>query len=89
MHVLETDATELVERITAGELTASEVVEAAIAACERLNPSLNAVFSTRFERARIDEGGFGLLVTSKGTLRFYERCGLSRGEKTAFIKRFA
>ena len=57
MHVLEMDATDLVECIATGDLKVLEVVDAAIDACERLNPSLNAVFSTRFERARDEAEG--------------------------------
>ena len=52
MHLLEMDATALAARVRSGELNAVDVVDAAITACERLNPTLNAVFSTRFERAR-------------------------------------
>ncbi|MDE0349510.1 MAG: amidase [Gammaproteobacteria bacterium] len=52
MDILETDATDLVKRVHGGELHPLDVIDAAIAACERLNPILNAVFSTRFERAR-------------------------------------
>ena len=52
MHLLESDATELAARIHGRELEPLDVIDAAIAACERLNPALNAVFSTRFERAR-------------------------------------
>ena len=52
MHLLEADATELAARIHARELEPLDVIDAATAACERLNPTLNAVFSTRFERAR-------------------------------------
>ena len=51
MHLLEADATDLAARLRDKALDPEEVVEAAIAACERLNPALNAVFSTRFERA--------------------------------------
>ena len=52
MHILETDATDLAARVRSGDVDPLEVVDAAIAACEGLNPALNAVFSTRFERAR-------------------------------------
>ena len=51
-HLLELDATELARRVRDTELDAAAIVEAAIAACERLNPTLNAVFSTRFDLAR-------------------------------------
>ena len=52
MHILEADATELAARIHGRELEPLDIVDAATGACERLNPALNAVFSTRFERAR-------------------------------------
>ena len=52
MHILEADATELAARIHGRELEPLDIIDAAIGACERLNPALNAVFSTRFERAR-------------------------------------
>ncbi len=52
MHILEMDATDLAARVRSGELGPLDIVDAAIGACERLNPTLNAVFSTRFERAR-------------------------------------
>jgi amidase len=39
------------ELIAAGELTSSEAVEDAIARCEELNPALNAIIHTDFERA--------------------------------------
>ncbi len=46
------DATGQAELVRRGELTALELVDAAIARVERLNPRLNAVVSTCFERAR-------------------------------------
>ncbi len=45
------DATELAARVHGRELEPLDVIDAAVAACERLNPTLNAVFSTRFEVA--------------------------------------
>ncbi len=45
------DAVGLAERIRAGELSAREAVEAAIARIEARNPELNAVVHTRFEEA--------------------------------------
>lgn len=52
MDILEADATDLVEHVHGNELHPLDVIDAAITACERLNPTLNAAFSTRFERAR-------------------------------------
>ena len=60
MRALEMDATELVERIHQRELSAAEVVDAAIGACKTLNPVLNAVFSTRFDRARQEAATAGV-----------------------------
>ena len=51
MDISHMDATELAERIRKGELEPADAVGAAIDACRRLNPTLNAVFSERFERA--------------------------------------
>ncbi len=46
------DATGVAQRIAAGEIRASEAVEAAIARAERVNPTLNAIVTKTFERAR-------------------------------------
>ncbi len=46
------DATELAGRIALGELTASEVLEEAIARAERVNPKLNALVYPWFDHAR-------------------------------------
>ncbi len=48
------DALDQAAGLKAGDFTSRELVEAAIAECERLNPELNAVLSTRFEAA-LDE----------------------------------
>jgi len=45
------DATGQAELVALGKLSAGELVEAAIARIERLNPQLNAVIHERFERA--------------------------------------
>ncbi len=52
MHIYEMDATALAACVAKGDLSPAELVEASIEACEKLNPTLNAVFSTRFEKAR-------------------------------------
>ncbi|MCA9522130.1 MAG: amidase, partial [Myxococcales bacterium] len=46
------DASGLAELIARGEITAAEVVEAAIERIERRNPAINAVVHRQFERAR-------------------------------------
>jgi amidase len=50
------DALGLAQLIRNGEVSASEVVEAAIRRIERRNPPLNAVITTTFERARRQVG---------------------------------
>jgi len=51
------DALGLAELIASGQVTASEVTEAAIAAIEELNPRLNAVIHKSYERARRQAAG--------------------------------
>lgn len=46
------DATALAERVASGEIAPVELVDAAIARTERLNPTLNAVAERLYERAR-------------------------------------
>ena len=46
------DATAQAELVARGEASATELVDAAIARIEALNPTLNAVIHTDFERAR-------------------------------------
>ena len=46
------DATGLAALVRAGEVSASELTEAAIARIERLNPAINAVVTPMFDRAR-------------------------------------
>ena len=46
------DATEMAARIRRGELTAAEAVETAIARAEALQPRLNFIVTTDFDRAR-------------------------------------
>lgn len=53
------DAVRLAERVRLGEMSEREVVQAAIARIERLNPDLNAVVHTRFDDA-MDEVARGL-----------------------------
>ncbi len=51
-EVLLSDATAQAESLRRGDLTASELVDAAIARAERLDPQLNAVILPAFDRAR-------------------------------------
>jgi amidase len=51
------DATAQAELVRQGEWTAVELVDAAIARVEKLNPQLNAVIHDRFELARTDAAG--------------------------------
>jgi amidase len=53
------DATETAERIRRGEVSAREVIDAAIARIEALDPTLNAVIHRRFGRARDEASGVG------------------------------
>jgi len=46
------DATEIARAVCAGEVTAGEVLDEAIARAERVNPSLNAIASRRYDQAR-------------------------------------
>ena len=48
------DALGLADLVRRGEVSASEVCEAAIARIEALNPTLNAVISRRFDQARAE-----------------------------------
>lgn len=49
---LELDATGLADLVTAGQVSAAELTETAIARIEALNPRLNAVIHTFYDRAR-------------------------------------
>jgi len=51
------DATAQAALVRSGELSPKELVEAAIARIEAVNPQLNAVIRTRFDRARAEAGG--------------------------------
>ena len=50
-NVAELDATAQAELVRAGEASPSELIEAAIRRVEAVNPAINAVIATRFERA--------------------------------------
>jgi amidase len=51
------DATAQAELVRSGEASPAELVEAAIARAEAVNPQLNAVIAPRFERALEEAGG--------------------------------
>lgn len=51
---LDLDATAQAELVRAKQLSASELVDHAIAAVERVNPSINAVIHPRFDKARAE-----------------------------------
>ncbi len=59
------DATALANLVAAGEVTPSELIESAVRRLESVNPTLNAVVSTRFDAARREaetvgtDGAFG------------------------------
>ena len=51
-HLLDADATELARRVRAREVSATELVDAAITGIEQVNPQLNAVVHKMYESAR-------------------------------------
>ena len=51
------DATTLAEHVRSGDVTPSELVDAAIARIEAVNPALNAVIHPRFDEARAEAAG--------------------------------
>jgi len=51
------DATAQADLVRRGEVTAGELVDAAVAAAERLNPRLNAIIHPRYESARREADG--------------------------------
>jgi amidase len=51
------DATAQAELVRSNEVSPSELVDAAIARIEKLNPELNAVIHELFERARNEASG--------------------------------
>ncbi len=51
-HLLDADATELARRVRAREVSALELVDAAVAAIEQVNPQLNAVVHKMYDQAR-------------------------------------
>lgn len=51
------DATAQAELVATGEATPADLVDAAVAALEKVNPELNAVIHERFEKARAEAAG--------------------------------
>jgi amidase len=84
------DATAQAKLVRRGELTAVDLVDASIAQIEKLNPSINAVIATFFERARAQaaaaahDGPFaGVPLLLKDIVAEYEGTSLSEG--SAFL----
>src|SRR5579872_1305760 len=82
------DATAQAALVRSGQLTALELVEAAIERIERLNPSINAVVTTMFEEARamarspLPDGPFrGVPFLLKDLLASYAGIRTSGGSK--------
>ena len=70
----EHDAVGLVEALHAGEVSIPEVVEAAIARAERVQPELNGIAYEAFDRARAEA-----LRSAAGLLR--RRTDLAQGQR--------
>ena len=51
------DATEQADLVRSGEVSAAELVDAAIGRIEAVNPRLDAVIRTRFDEARAEAAG--------------------------------
>src|ERR1700691_697153 len=60
------DATAQAEMVAAGDASPAELVDAAIARIEALNPALNAVIHERFERARAEVRAVDFSESSAG-----------------------
>lgn len=56
-EITDLDAVTQAEYVALGELSPLELVDAAIARIEALNPTLNAIVHERFERARLEAAG--------------------------------
>ena len=53
----ELDATAQAELVRNGQASPTELVEAAIARIEKVNPEINAVIHERFDKARVEAAG--------------------------------
>jgi amidase len=79
------DATAQADLVRRGEASAAELVEAAIARIETVNPKLDAVIRTRFEQARAEAAGDLPDGPFRGVPILFKDLGCSvAGEVTAF-----
>jgi len=79
------DATAQAELVRRGEVSPKELVEAAIARIEAVNPRLDAVIRTRFDRARAEAGGELPDGPFRGVPILLKDLGcMTTGEPTAF-----
>ncbi len=79
------DATAQAELVRSGEVTPKELVEAAIARIEAVNPKLDAVIRTRFDAARLEAEGDLPDGPFRGVPILFKDLGCTvEGEVTAF-----
>jgi amidase len=79
------DATAQADLVRRGEVSPSDLVEAAIARIETLNPKLDAVIRTRFDQARAEAAGDLPDGPFRGVPMLFKDLGCSvAGEVTAF-----
>src|SRR5215510_3718453 len=79
------DAVGQAELVRRGEVSPAELVEAAIARIEKVNPALDAVVRTRFEQARAEAAGELPDGPFRGVPILFKDLGcLEAGEQTAF-----
>ena len=62
------DATALADQVRAGEIDAATTVEDAIARCEQVNPTINAIVEPTFDSARERTAEFFASGASTGLL---------------------
>jgi amidase len=79
------DATAQADLVRRGQLTPAELVEAAVARIEAVNPQLDAVLRTRFEQARTEAAGDLPDGPFRGVPMLFKDIGCTvAGEPTAF-----
>jgi amidase len=79
------DATEQADLVRSGEVSAAELVEAAIGRIEAVNPQLDAVIRTRFGQARAEADGEVPDGPFRGVPILFKDLGCTvQGEATAF-----